>query len=131
MALRAAAPSRRARPPLRAPSRLPAARLAQRAIALFTWSRSEERRVGEAGVEWSSGVGSSDLRVAARVGVVEARVALEHGLAARLARAREGDGQHGVAGGGALAQGPAAAARALEVAGGEARAEGDRAVHLV
>ena len=38
MALRTAAPSRRARPPLRAPSRLPAARLAQSAIALFTWS---------------------------------------------------------------------------------------------
>ena len=33
-----AAPSRRARPPLRAPSRLPLARLAQRAIVLFTWS---------------------------------------------------------------------------------------------
>ena len=44
MALRTAAPSRRARPPLRAPSRLPAARLAQSAIVLFTWS-SVKRRI--------------------------------------------------------------------------------------
>jgi hypothetical protein len=39
-ALRTAPPSRKERPPLRAPSRLPAARLTHYAIAPFTWSAS-------------------------------------------------------------------------------------------
>ncbi len=38
MALRTEPPSRSARPPLRAPSRFPAARLAQSAMVAFTWS---------------------------------------------------------------------------------------------
>ena len=63
--------------------------------------------------------------------MIEAGVALEHGLAADVTLLRESDRQHRVANRGALAQCAAAAARPFEVAGRQARAERDRAVHLI
>src|SRR5207244_8015368 len=69
--------------------------------------------------------------VVAGVGVIEAGVALEHGLAADVPLPGQRAGEHRVAPGAALAERASAAARALEVAGGQARAERDRAVQLL
>ena len=69
--------------------------------------------------------------VVADVRMVEAGVAFEHGLAAHMPLARQRDRQHGVAHRRALAQCTPAAARALQVAAREARAQRDGAVHLV
>ncbi len=69
--------------------------------------------------------------VVARVRVIEPRVALEHRLAADVSLPGQRHRQHRVAHGGALAQRAAAAACPFEIAGRQARAERDRAVHLV
>ncbi len=69
--------------------------------------------------------------VVAGVRVIEAGVAFEDGLAADVALLRERDGEHGVPDGRALAQRAATAARRFGIAGREARAQSDGAVHLV
>ena len=69
--------------------------------------------------------------IVAGIGVVEAGLALQRGLAARRAVLRHGDGEQCVAHGAALAQRTAAAARAFQVAGGEVDALRDRAVDLL
>ena len=69
--------------------------------------------------------------IVARVRMIEARLAFEHGLAAHMAVLRERDRQHRIAHRRAFAQRAAAAARAFEIAARETRAERDRAVHLV
>ena len=69
--------------------------------------------------------------VVAGIGVVEAGLALEHGLAAGDAAPAEGDGEQCVAHGAALAERTAAAARAFEIARRQVDALRDGAVHLL
>ena len=69
--------------------------------------------------------------IVADVGVIEAGVTLEHGFATHVPLPRERHRQHRIAHCRAFAQGLAAAARALDIAAREARAQRDRAVHLV
>ncbi len=68
--------------------------------------------------------------IVADVGVIKARVAFQHGLAAHVPAARKRDCEHRVAHRRALAQSAPAAARAFEIAAREARAQRNRAVQL-
>ena len=75
-------------------------------------------------------VGEAAL-VVAHVGVIEAGVAFQDGLAAHVSLPGQRHRQQCVPDRRPLAQRATAAARALEIAAGQARAERDRAVHLV